>query len=84
MPAHYRVLNWFAAIKKGKLLFIVPSSSCRLHVVCDGDILGPDVELPFLESNDAGHYVTRVHPYAHIDRHAMLKSGEWRATAIIY
>lgn len=41
----------------------------RLHVVGGGDVIGPDVELPFAQAQNAAEHVSRVDANAHVDGH---------------
>ena len=43
-----------------------PGKSARLHMISKGDVIAPDIELPFSESEYAAEYVPCVNPDAHI------------------
>lgn len=36
-------------------------------MICQRDIVGPNIILPFLKSNHATQYITRMHTNAHVD-----------------
>ena len=53
---------------------VLPSCSCSLHVICNGDIFGPNVILPFSEANNSWQDVTCVNAYPHVHFNTMLLS----------
>lgn len=44
-----------------------PRKSSTFHVIGEGDIVAPNVELPFSKSHYAAQHVTRVYANSHVD-----------------
>ena len=60
---------------------ILPRHSARLHPVGEGDVVGPDVELPLPEADHPAEDVARVHadPHVHV-RPRRLANGPKKKT----
>jgi hypothetical protein len=58
------MLNFFVTAFKCQYL---PRNTSRFHVVGQGDIVGPDVELPLAQSQHAAQHVARVNSNSHVN-----------------
>lgn len=47
-----------------------PRNTARFHVVGQGDVVGPDVELPFPETQHSAMDATGMNSHAHVDVNA--------------
>lgn len=54
---------------------VSPCRSCRFHSIGNGDVLGPDIELPFTDAYEARKDDTRVDTNPHVDGDTVLVSA---------
>ena len=49
----------------------LPCFASGFHSISNGNVLGPNVKLPFSSSNKTRKNVARMNPYPHIDANTM-------------
>lgn len=47
--------------------YYLPWKASRLHMIGEGDVMWPDVKLPFAKSDHATQHITRVNTNSHVD-----------------
>lgn len=45
----------------------LPWKASRLHMIGQGDIMWPDIKLPFAKADHSTQHIARVHPNSHVD-----------------